>query len=127
MNTIVAQQTGTVYASYQTSTALAKIYSPTPTNIGAEKLTPTDSDPMDLSVAMTTTPLAETSGGMITLPTVTFSPTAVQVSLDTSLEQNQSTQPTTGMYWILGTGGFILLVLVSVLYREWNKPAAKTE
>lgn len=127
MNTIVAQQTGTVYASYLTSTALAKVYSPTPTNIGAEKLTPTDSDPMALSVAMTTTPPAETSDVMIILPTVTVSPTVMQAHLNTTIEKSRSTRHTSGMYWLIGAGGFILLFLVYVLYREWKRPSAKAE
>jgi hypothetical protein len=121
MSTIATQQTATANASYLTSTAMARSYSPTPTSLGAEKITPiASSDAASLSLPLMTTPGSEFSEAMIITPTTTFSPTPVQALVDVQKRPEAKTRD--NQVWILmGTGVLILLFLFPILYREWKK------
>jgi len=124
MSTVVARQTETAAASFETSTALANAYSPTPTNIGAWTATGTSTpaapERTATSVALTTSPVAlgEMFVSITFIPaSPALSPTAVQAPV--SLKQAQTPQPWKQMYWIAIIS--VLLFLVYLTYNEWKK------
>jgi hypothetical protein len=120
MGTIAAQQTATVNASFLTSTAVAKRYSPTPTNFGAASPTPGELELTATSAALTTTPTKDIAQFAVVSPTSTFIVVSAPILPDPVARSGSR------VYWFLGAG-ILLLVLSYLVYREWKKPSPGTE
>ena len=89
--------------------------------MGADQLTITASDPLEMSIAVT----VQISEQTIITPQATLSPTAINVPVN--MGKNQETQSPKSWFWIMGGGILLLIFLLYILYREWNKPTAPTE
>ncbi len=117
VSTAAARQTQTAQSVFQTSTSLARSYSPTPTNFGAATFTPQVWELTVTSAALTAAP----TGRYLSAAAVsTKATTPVSIPVSSSGEAAVS-QPSKKMSLLIPAILLVFIVLCFLLYRELKK------